>query len=672
MSNTDDPKSPIGPCDEQFTDAQIALKESEEKYRTLVENANDGIIIVQDGIVVYANPMMAQLDGSTVDAIVGTSIMDHVYHTDIQKIADRYRRRKAGEIVPNFYEAVLKRADGRPADSEINVGQISYRGKKAELAIIRDITERKRLEAEVLRSRDNLELRVRERTAELEESRERFRDLVDLLPEGIFEMDTEGRVLYANRRTLEIFQCAPEDFAKGLHLQDIAVESELTRIENDIAEILRDGIIEREYTVHRRSGVEFPVLFRAGKIEHKGKVTGIRGILVDLTESRKAQADKERLEYQLRHSQKMEALGTMAGGIAHDFNNILAAIIGFSEMLLEDLPPGSPYRHDLEKIHRSGLRGRDLIKQMLAFSRKDGQAKKAVRIKDIVEETMNLIRASIPTTVKIELEIQDPSAVLFADPTQIQQVIINLCKNASDAMPGGGTLGIKIIDYSAEIDNIVPGLRKGSYILMSITDSAKGIPPDILERIFEPFFTTKKHGRGTGLGLSLVHGIVTGHDGVITVDSQPGKGTTFHVYLPKTEMETKETARRIQKLKTGTERILFIDDEELILDMARQMLESLGYHVTTAMNSADALDLFKKDPNSFDIVISDQTMPEMTGLQLSSAIKSIKQVPFILLTGFSDAVTTEAVKWSGVDAYFMKPLTKKELSRNVRKLLDKK
>lgn len=311
--------------------------------------------------------------------------------------------------------------------------------------------------------------------------------------------------------------------------------------------------------------------------------------MVDLTESRKAQAEKERLEHQLRHSQKMEALGTMAGGIAHDFNNILAAIIGFSEIVLEDLPPGSPNRHNLEKVHKSGLRGRDLVKQMLAFSRKGGQVKKVVRIKDIVEETMNLIRASIPTTVKINVEIDNASAILFADPTQIQQVIINLCTNASDAMPGGGTLGIRIVDYHVEIENIVPGLRNGPYILISITDSGKGMPPEILERIFEPFFTTKKRGHGTGLGLSVVHGIVTGHGGIITVDSQPGKGATFNVYLPKTEIETKETAKRIQKLKTGTERVLFVDDEEFILDMAKRMLESLGYHVTATTNSMNAL-----------------------------------------------------------------------------------
>lgn len=670
MFNSDNCKSPVAGSDEQFTEA--ALKESEEKYRTLVENANDGIIIVQDGIIVYANPMMAQLDGSTVEAIVGTSIMDHVYHTDIQKIADRYRRRKAGETVPNFYEAVLKRADGRPANAEINLGHISYRGRKAELAIIRDITDRKRLEAEVLRSRRDLELRVQERTAELEKSRERFRNLVELLPEGVFEIDSRGRILYANRRTLEIFQLTPEEFKKGIHLKDVAVPSEFARIKRDMAEIIRGETTEGEYTLHRRGGMQFPVFVRAGRIEYEEKVLGIRGILVDLTESHKAQAEKERLEHQLWQSQKMEALGTMAGGIAHDFNNILAAIIGFSELVLEDLPPGSPNRQNLEKVHRSGLRGRDLVKQMLAFSRKDGQAKKIVRINDIVDETMNLIRASIPTTVKIDLEIDDVSALILADPTQIQQVIINLCTNASDAMPDGGTLGIKIVDYIAEIDNIVPGLRKGPYILMSISDSGKGMPPDILDRIFEPFFTTKRRGQGTGLGLSVVHGIVTGHGGTITVETRPGKGTIVHVYLPKTETEPRETAKRIQKLKKGTERVLFIDDEEFILDMAKQMLESLGYHVTATTNSAHALDLFKNNPDSFDIVISDQTMPEMTGLQLSKAIKSIKAVPFILLTGFSDAVNSESVKSAGIDAFFMKPLTKKELSKIVRMALNKK
>ncbi|MHB8111365.1 MAG: hybrid sensor histidine kinase/response regulator, partial [Syntrophorhabdaceae bacterium] len=601
-----------------------------------------------------------------------TSIFDHVYEPDLQRMADMYRRRKAGEQVSSFHEVVLKRADGRPANAEINVGSISYRGKTAELAIIRDISERKRLETEVTRSRDDLELRVKERTAELEKSRERFRNLVELLPEGVFEIDTEGRVLYANRRTLEIFQWTPEDFAKGVHVRDVAAPGEFTRMQENAAEIVRGRLVENEYTVHRKDGTEFPVFIRVGRIEYEEKLTGIRGIVVDLTESRKAQAEKERLENQLRHSHKMEALGTMAGGIAHDFNNILAAIIGFSEILLEDFPPGSPGRQNLERVHKSGLRGRDLVKQMLAFSRKSSQARAAIRMKNIVEETMNLLRASIPTTVKINVNIENESSSLFADPTQIQQVMINLCTNASDAMPSGGALGIKIVDYYAARENIVPGLRNGPYILMSITDTGKGMPPDIRERIFEPFFTTKGQGHGTGLGLSVVHGIITGHGGIITVDSKPDTGTTFDVYLPKTEKETRDDIERTQKFKKGTERILFVDDEESIVDMAKQMLESLGYRVTATPNSTQALDLFEKNPDAFDIIISDQTMPELTGLQLSKAIKSIKPIPFILLTGFSDAVNAETVKLAGVDAFLMKPLTKKEFSRILRKILDRK
>ncbi|MEN6617276.1 MAG: PAS domain S-box protein [Syntrophorhabdus sp.] len=673
MTSKNKPNLCIAGCDAQCVHAQDALRESEEKYRALVENANDGIIIVQDGIVMYANPMMAQLDGSTVDAIVGTPILDHVYHTDVPKIADLYRRRKAGERVPASYEAVLKRADGRPADAWLNIGSISYRGKPAEIAIIRDISERKSLEAEVMRSRDNLELRVKERTAELEKSHERFRNLVDLLPEGVFEIDTEGNLLYANRRALETFQRTPEDFAKGMRLSDFVDDDELTKMQEDASDIIKGETIEDEYNVHRKDGTKFPVFIRAARIEDEGKVTGIRGIVVDLTEIRKAQADKERLENQLRHAQKMEALGTMAGGIAHDFNNILAAIIGFTELVLEDLPPGTPDRHNLEQVHKSGLRGRDLVKQMLAFSRKEAQARKFVRIKDIVEDTMDLIRASIPTTIKINLDIQNGSSSIFADLTQIQQVIINLCKNAADAMQGGGSLGIKTMDYSTSFDNAVPGLPKGPYILMSITDTGNGIPREVLERIFEPFFTTKGQGNGTGLGLALVHGIVTGHGGIITVKSHPGHGAVFDVYLPKIQEETSPgKARKTVSLKTGTERILFVDDEELIVDMTRQMLESLGYRVTATTRSSQALKLFKKNPDAFDIIISDQTMPELTGLQLSKAIKAIKPVPFILLTGFSDAVNPESIKSSGLDAFFMKPVTKKQLSKSIRKILDKK
>ena len=385
--------------------------------------------------------------------------------------------------------------------------------------------------------------------------------------------------------------------------------------------------------------------------------------------------ERGRLESQLRQSQKLEAVGTLAGGIAHDFNNILAAIVGFSEIARDRTPAEQPTRHHLERILFAGLRGRDLVKQILAFSRQAEQEKQPLLLSAVVKETVKLLRASLPTTIDISVGVESKSGYVLADLTQMQQIVMNLCTNAGYAMrQTGGRSAISLSDFafSSPQDAPDPVLSPGLYVRLSISDTGDGIPAGVRDKIFDPFFTTKPQGEGTGLGLSVVHGIVASHRGAITVSSGPGKGSTFTVYLPKYgEDRPGETGDGDEAAPRGHERVLFVDDEEAVAEMGLELLEGLGYQVTAKTSGREALALLKLGSPRFDLVITDQTMPELTGLRLAEEIMAVRpDIPVILCTGFSHLVDAATARRAGIKAFVMKPLTKSELARTIRKVLD--
>ena len=384
--------------------------------------------------------------------------------------------------------------------------------------------------------------------------------------------------------------------------------------------------------------------------------------------------EREQAEEQVRHAQKMEALGTLTGGIAHDFNNILAVIIGFTDIVRGHVPKKSQDAQGLDRVMEAGLRGRELIRQMLAFSRKTDQDKKPVQLSSIIRETMKLLRASIPTTVSIKVDIKSETGVVLADLVQVQQVLMNLCTNAAYAMrEKGGTLNVELSDLSVEQSsgNSHP-VKPGNYARLVVRDTGEGIPEDVMDKIFDPFFTTKKLGEGTGLGLSVVHGIVRQHDGHITVESLPGKGSAFSVYLPRiAEASSSAEAAAEGAMPTGHEHILFIDDEEMLVEMGQELLEELGYRITASTDSARALALFRADPSRFDLVVTDQTMPNLTGIELAKEIIALKpDTPVILCTGFSHLVNADTARAAGIRAFAMKPLTKREIAKTIRQVLD--
>jgi signal transduction histidine kinase/DNA-binding response OmpR family regulator len=395
---------------------------------------------------------------------------------------------------------------------------------------------------------------------------------------------------------------------------------------------------------------------------------------INITEPKHAEEERKELQIQLQQSQKMEAIGTLAGGIAHDFNNILFPMVGFTEMALEDLPGDSPIRNNLNEILRGTKRAADLVKQILTFSRQVDRQLKPLKVQLVIKEVLKLIRSSLPSTIKIKQNVSNKCGFVMADATQIHQVAMNLMTNAYHAMQEtGGELEVTLKEIELGVEDLKDqDMAPGPYVCLTIADTGIGMDKAVLDRIFDPYFTTKEKYKGTGLGLSVVLGIVKSYGGDIRVYSEPGKQTAFHVYLPviKTHAETQEidTITQIQK---GTERILLVDDEDSIVKMEQQMLDRLGYHVTARTSSIEALEAFRSAPDNFDLVITDMTMPNMTGIQLSQKLLEIRSdISIIICTGFSEQIDEEKVKAMGIRGYTMKPVVKSELGKKIRDVLD--
>lgn len=388
----------------------------------------------------------------------------------------------------------------------------------------------------------------------------------------------------------------------------------------------------------------------------------------------KFERERAELEKQLYQLQKMETIGTLAGGIAHDFNNILTPILGYTDMALEELPAESNLRFDLEQINNAAHRGKDLVQQVLTFSREVDFANKPIQLQPIVTEALNLIKASFPPGVVINRHFDQKIGTVLADPTHIHQIVMNLCTNANHAMmKSGGVLDVKLEAVKVEQKSAdkIPNLKKGEYIRLTISDTGHGMDLKTKERIFEPFFTRKEVGSGSGLGLSVVHGIINNYGGAIVVDSTPGKGTTFMIYLPKYGTDLLESDKSNKKPLKGDEHILFVDDEPEITFMGKKMLENLGYKVSISSDSISALEEFRKNPGKYSLLVTDQNMPNVTGTDLAFRMREIQpDLKVIIITGYSEDLSEEVLSQNGISEVILKPMILDDFSKIIRRVLD--
>ncbi len=494
--------------------------------------------------------------------------------------------------------------------------------------------------------------------------------LLDTVEQSVIATDFDGKILYWNPYSEKLYGWKKSEVT-GLGLRDLVIPEEkiknAVRIHNEI----REGKSwSGEVSFQKRSGSIFPALLTASPVynEH-GEITGGISIIIDLTE-------KKKLEAQLQQTQKMEGIGTLAGGIAHDFNNILAPIILHSQMLLEDISPDNPMQTSIKEIYKAAERARDLVKQILTFARKKKDSRIILRTSLIIKEAVKFLRSTIPTTVDIRYESNTDHDTIYANPTQINQIIMNLCTNAAHSMKeNGGVIHIILgnIDIKKDRKNGITDLKKGQYLTLTVRDSGAGIAPGILNKIFEPYFTTKKSGEGTGLGLAIIHGIIKNYGGDINVESEPGKGTTFTVYLPLVDEPSIIQEETKAELPKGSEHILFVDDEKAAVSAMEKILIRLGYNTTATTSSLEALEIFRKNPESFDLIITDMTMPDMTGKKLAEEIRFIKpDIPVILCTGFSDQINEEEAQQAGINEFMFKPINMNDIAFAIRKVLDKK
>lgn len=505
----------------------------------------------------------------------------------------------------------------------------------------------------------------------------KLRLLADNTLDCIWRMDMNLIFTYVNPAVKTMFGFEPKAWI-GSPLSAHCSQAEMNKMINIISAYMEDprdqsGVLF-ETTLKHANGSEVPVEI-LGKylLNSNGELVGLQGTTRDISERKEAEKERQRLGAQLRHSQKMEAMGTLAGGIAHDFNNILTAIIGYAELSLMDAEENSRLSNNLQEIYRAGNRATELVKQILTFCRQTEHERQPIQISPIVKEALKLLRSSIPATIEISQSIDDNLAATMADATQIHQIVMNLCTNAAQAMEKSGGRLVVALEHAVlgtHFRTMHPDVESGNYIQLTVSDTGHGIPPNIIEKIFDPYFTTKKMGEGTGLGLSVIQGIIKSYGGEITVESIPGQGTIFRVYFPESDDAALEEETAASVLPIGDQRILFVDDEPALVDMGQQRLSRLGYKVEACTSSVEALSLFQDDSARFDLVITDMAMPVLSGDRLAKRLIEIRPgIPIILCTGFSKHISNEKAAACGIRAFLMKPITIKEMADTVKRVL---
>jgi two-component system, cell cycle sensor histidine kinase and response regulator CckA len=623
------------------------LIKSEKKFRTIFQHHSAVKLLIDSktGNIIEANDAAEKYYGYPSSVLKKKKIQE-INLLPKEQVNSEMAQAQIGSR--NHFHFKHKLADGSARDVEVFSSAIEIDGRYLLHSIVHDVTERK----------------ITEQL--LKESERKFRKIFALSPQAIALTDFEsGKMTDVNQKVCELTHYQRNELI-GRKTTELNLYSPEDR-GRFISELKMNGSVNGlEMTFTAKNGEKLIALMYATSINVADQNL-ILTIFVDITEQKK-------MEHQLSQAQKMESIGSLAGGIAHDFNNLLFPIVGLSEMMLSDFPPDSPEHHNLHEIFLAGKRGRELVQQILSFSRQSEQQLIPVHIQKVLKEVCNLCRATIPTDIPIARDIQTNCGPVMADPTQIHQIAMNLITNAFHAVePVGGTISIQLTEVDVtSMDDPAGDLVPGRYAMLSVSDTGIGIDGAVINKIFDPYFTTKEKGRGTGLGLATVYGIVKAHGGDIRVISDIGKGATFHVYLPLLEKtQNAEAEKEMTSLPTGTEHILVVDDEKPIVHLEKQMLERLGYQTSSFTSSRDALYAFKTEPSKFDLVITDMNMPNLNGMQLATELIDIRlDIPIILCTGFSQRIKSEKAEALGIRAMLMKPVGMKDLAQKLREVLD--
>ena len=638
--------------------SEEAVQESEKKYRQIFET-NKAVKLMIDpesGTIIEANEAACNYYGYSKKEMETLEISD-INVLPPEKIHLEMQKAKSEERL--YFSFPHRLASGEIRNVEVYSGPVNLGEKTLLYSIIHDVTDR-----------IGAEKRIQENEA-------RYRLLFNSGNDAVFvhqpdEDGKPGHFIEANEVACQMYGYTRDEFLRLTPL-DLVISDDESYVCKKVKNVLSGKQSVFENTHKRKTGEEIPVEISPHLFDLDGRPTILSRVL-DITEHKRSEKERQNLLARLQQSQKMEAVGTLAGGIAHDFNNILAVILGNAELASDDVPDWNPASKSLKEIHKASIRAKDMVQQLLAFSRKTDEVSMPINIAPIIKESLKMLKHAIPTSVEFKQHISDDSCNVMGDASQINQIVMNLVTNAADAMSEeGGLLKVTLENIILQEEKICFDwvLSPGPYVRLRMRDTGEGIEPKIMDRIFEPYYTTKEVGKGTGMGLSVIHGIMKRHNGGIRVESEVEKGTLFEIYFPALEKAAEEEKKPEGEIKGGSERILFVDDEESMVNLNHQRLERLGYTVKSTTKPVEALEWFRADPGQFDVIITDMTMPRMTGDRLTKEVLTIRpHMPVIICTGYSERMSAKKAEGLGVRKYLEKPIGLRNMASALREVLD--
>ncbi|MEJ2170979.1 MAG: PAS domain S-box protein, partial [Desulfobacterales bacterium] len=625
-------------------------RQSETKFFKLFDTSPIWMVLatVAEGRYIEANQAFYEITGFSPEEVKGrTAIEIGLWVKPAARSQVREILKEKGRLASLPIKFRMK--NGEIRDFLWSAAVIDFAGELCALSGIIDITERKQAEKALV------------------SSEKRFRDLAELLPETIFEIDIDGKLTFANHQAFDQFLYSQQDFDRGFNGLNLLAPEDRRRAAEDTAKILDGQLLGLlEYTALRKDGSTFPVLVHSTVIYHQNRAAGLRGFMIDVSE-------KKRLEAQLQQAQKLESLGTLAGGIAHDFNNLLMGIQGRTSLMNIDTPSFHPHHEHLREIENYVISAAELTKQLLGFARGGKYEVKPTDLNQLIAQSSRMFGRT-KKEITIHRKFQKDLWTVEVDQGQIDQVLLNIYVNAWQAMPQGGELYIQTENVFLDANFVRPhDVRPGNYVRISVTDSGIGMDDATLKRVFDPFFTTKTKERGTGLGLASAYGIIQNHDGIITVDSIQGQGASFKIYLPSSNEAIPDEPDLSQELSGGSETVLIVDDEEMILSAGRGMLEKIGYSVLTAASGQQAVSVYDANRAEIDLVVLDVVMPDMSGGDTYDRLKKMNPAVKVLLSsGYSISGQAREILNRGCNGFIQKPFTMKAFSQKVREILEQR